>query len=168
MKLEVSPIKPDELTVFSEILQEVARWLETNGQPLWARELLEPEALLRKNTLDELFLGKLDGAPVATMILQHEDIPFFPDDPPGEALYLHKLAVRRSAGGRGVSTAMLAWAQTYATRLGKQYLRLDTSAERPKLNALYQNYGFRYIGFRCVEGFDANLYELELAHPQQS
>lgn len=162
MKLEIASIKPDELIVFSEILREVAEWLETTGQPLWAREILAPEALLRKNTLNELFLGWLNGVPVATMILQHEDLPFFPDDPPGEALYLHKLAVHRSAGGRGVSTAMLEWAQAYAARLGKQYLRLDTSAERPKLNALYQNYGFRYVGFRCVEGFDTNLYELEL------
>ena len=167
MELEVAPVASDELTVFSDILQEVACWLETTGQPLWALELLEPEALLRKNTLDELFLGRLNGVPVATMILQHEDTPFYPDDPPGEALYLHKLAVRRSASGRGVSTKMIAWAQNHATRLGKRYLRLDTSAERPKLNALYRNYGFRYTGFRCVDGFGANLYELELPRPQR-
>ena len=163
MKLEVSPIKLDELPAFSEILQEVARWLETTGEPLWEIEKLEPEALLTKNTLDELFLGRLEGTPVATMILQHEDIPFYPDDPPGEALYLHKLAVRRSASGHGVSTEMLTWAQDYATRLGKRYLRLDTSSERPKLNALYRKYGFSYVGFCQVDGFNANLYELELS-----
>ena len=165
MKLEVAPVKPDELTLFSEALQEVARWLETTRQPLWTLEALEPEALLKKNGLDELFLGRLEGVPVATMILQHEDLPFWPDDPPGEALYLHKLAVRRSAGGGGVSVAMLAWAQNYAARLGKRYLRLDTSSGRPKLNALYRSHGFSYAGFCQVDGFDANLYELELPRP---
>jgi GNAT superfamily N-acetyltransferase len=48
-----------------------------------------------------------DGSdPVGTMLVATTDEDFWPEDAPGVALYVHKLAVARRAAGRGVSQAL--------------------------------------------------------------
>jgi GNAT superfamily N-acetyltransferase len=75
------------------------------------------------------------------MFLQKCDPDYWPDDPPGEALYIHRLVVARDFAGRGLAHRMLAWAEERTREAGRPYVRLDCEL-RPKLIALYRTAGF--------------------------
>lgn len=152
----------EDLKGFSGVLLEAARWLEAEGQPMWAPDELAPAALLERYDLEEMRLGVLSGEPVAAMVVQESDEHFWPDTPRGESLFVHKLATVRRLKGRGVATAMLDRARASATHLGKDYLRLDCAADRPKLRRFYEDYGLRRAGRRMVGPHDTAFYELPL------
>jgi GNAT superfamily N-acetyltransferase len=158
----IRSIHESELERFSGILQEVASWLEARGEPLWPLASIQPEALLRKNKLDEFYLGFVSAELASCMILQDLDQAFWPDDTVGEALYLHKLAVRREFAGLGLSQLMLDWAKAKALEQGRRFLKLDTVSSMPKLNKLYKDYGFSYCGEKQVGIYLVSLYQLDL------
>ena len=79
--------------------------------------------------------------------------------------FVHRLAVRRSHAGQGVSTALLQWAVDRARALGKRYLRLDCDADRPRLRTLYERFGFRLHSYRQVGAYFVSRYELQILQP---
>lgn len=147
---------------FSSVLQEAARALEGRNQPLWSQADLTSEALGTVYPQAEMVLGMLEGEAVAGMVLLEEDLLFWPEVTENESLFIHKLAVVPKAQGQGVAARMLRFASTRARELGKRYLRLDCAAERPKLRAFYEDYGFSYVGACQVGQFSAALYEQEI------
>jgi hypothetical protein len=54
------------------------------------------------------------------------------------------------------------WAATRAAALGKQYLRLDCDASRPKLRAMYERFGFEFHSFRQVGAYYVARYQYAL------
>lgn len=155
-------MEAEEISLFSELLLGVASWLEAKGQPLWAQDMLSPEALLRRNRLNEFYLAFLGEQPAACMVLQEQDEDFWPNDTGTDALYLHKLAVHRMFAGQGLSQSLIEYAKEEAKARGKRFLKLDTAAKNEKLNRLYQSYGFSYSGIVMYGVFEASLYQLDL------
>ncbi|MFC3833174.1 MULTISPECIES: GNAT family N-acetyltransferase [Deinococcus] len=147
----------------SRILTAAALALEARGEPLWPPHTLTPERLLRHYPAASWRVA-WDGALAAACLslLPHDPL-FWPDDAPGDALYLHKLAVHPDAQGRGLAAWMLDHAAREARVRGVGALRLDTATARPKLRALYEGHGFTPVGRRTVLGFDVTLYTLPLA-----
>ena len=123
------------------LIHEAARWLVDKGEPLWGPNELAYDELLRVARAGELVTGRVSGQLAACMYLHNEDELFWPGKAPGEAFYIHRLAVARAFAGRGFSQAMLAWAAREARRRDRPYLRLDCEP-RPKLLALYADAGF--------------------------
>lgn len=68
--------------------------------------------------------------------------------------------VRRAFKGQGVSTALLEWAAGQARSLGRRWLRLDCDADRPKVRAVYERFGFRLHSYRQVGSYYVARYEL--------
>lgn len=147
----------------TRVLQAAARELENRGEPLWPPASLEPGALRDAYPQAEMVLGTQDGQGVAGMILLTDDPLFWPDVPPGESLFVHKLAVVPALQGAGVASRMLGFAGARAEALGKRYLRLDCAAERPRLRAFYERHGFCWVGERNADGFLAALYERDVS-----
>jgi ribosomal protein S18 acetylase RimI-like enzyme len=169
MRLDVRPVRDmRDLERFSGILTEVARWLTVRGEPLWHPDELSPVALLESYRIGEMRLGWLAHEPVAAMVLQEEYRLFWPGVPPGESLFVHKLAVVRRYGGYGLSYSMLDAGRDLARATQKAYLRLDCAADRPRLRGLYESYGFRCVGEGRVGPFDTAFYELSLAPASES
>ena len=132
------------------LIREAADWLIAKGQPLWGPNETSYEELVRVARAGELVIGRIsgDGHPggeaAACMYLHGEDLLFWPQDPPGEAFYVHRLAVARKYAGRGYAHAMLDWAEGEVRAKGRLYLRLDCEP-REKLLALYRSAGFTPI-----------------------
>jgi len=95
------------------------------------------------------------------MLLQRSDETYWPFDPDGEAHYLHKLAVRRIAAGKGWLGRLVRWAHEDAKRAGARYLRLDT-LDRPKLRSMYENLGFRFVDSFSEHQYGETIVRLEL------
>lgn len=146
----------------SGVLTATAARLTQRGEPLWPLPGLTPERLLRHYPLEAWRVAWRGGQAVGTFALLETDALFWPDDPPGEALYLHKLGVHPAAQGQGLARLLLDEAAGETRQTGRAFLRLDTAANRPKLRALYEAAGFRAVDEREVKGFVVVRYELRL------
>src|ERR1051326_9359176 len=82
------------------LIREAAAWLIAKGEPLWGPNETSFEELVRFTRAGELVTGRVDGELAACMYLHNEDKLFWPDDPPAEAFYIHRLAVARKYAGR--------------------------------------------------------------------
>jgi GNAT superfamily N-acetyltransferase len=138
------------------LLADTAEWLHSRGVRQWPRGGFGPERiepLIAERVLylvdDELRYLELDeeAPPVATIALDgHADPEFWhPDDEPGDALYVHKLAVARPWSGFGLGDALLDWAGAMAHVEGRNWLRLDCAKNNPRLQEYYRGRGFRHL-----------------------
>lgn len=125
-------------------MHEAAAWLIARGQKLWDLSELRPEEAVACAKAGQLVVGCRDGAIAAAMFLWKEDPEAWPHAAPGEALYVHKLAVTRTEAGRGWSERLLSWAGEEARRAGRPFVRLDSEL-RPRVLALYERAGFLRI-----------------------
>lgn len=131
-----------ELEDIAAILTEAADWADAHHGVLWqVGEIARP--IIRADIeRGEFFVVRADRSAIATFRYQLADAEFWPEAAPGEAAYVHRLAVRRRYAGRGVAAAMLDWAAQRARAQGLEFLRLDADLSRPRLRALYTRCGF--------------------------
>jgi len=132
------------------LIREAADWLIAKGEPLWGPNETSFEELVRVARTDELVMGRLAGEAVTCMYLHDEDSLFWPDTAPGEALYVHRLAVARKFAGRGFARAMLDWSEDEVRSRGRRFLRLDCEP-REKLLGLYRSAGFVPVDSKPIQ-----------------
>lgn len=140
-------VPPDEAPVVVDILREAAAWTRRFGRPIWPARRFTAREHRALAAAGALVGGYEAGRLVACCRVQDADPVYWPDAPPGEALYLHKLAARRSAAGRGWAGRLIAWAADKAGRAGARALRLDTLAGSA-LVGVYAAHGFRVVDER--------------------
>lgn len=157
--LTVAPVQSAaDAQVASDILIEAAKWLASRNQSLWDRESLRPERIQDITGNTTIYLARLDGQPIGTFLLLREDPDYWPEAPPGEAFYLHKLAVRRAVAGSGVAREILESAINITHAAGRSLLRLDC-APRPQLCAFYESASFTYLSDQMVGEFTVRRYQ---------
>jgi hypothetical protein len=120
-------------------------WIDA-GQPLWSVEQFRIETITAQAHAGQLVVGEEAGAVTACMIVENQDRLMWRDAAPGEALYLHKLAARRTGSGQWASR-FVGWAVEEAGRRGIDRLRLDCT-DRPALIRIYEAEGFVRIDDR--------------------
>ncbi|WP_433497417.1 GNAT family N-acetyltransferase [Sphaerimonospora sp. CA-214678] len=140
---------PDDLRAVLALLAETARWLHSRGLRQWPAEGFPAgriEPLIATGAMYVLD-DDVNGGLAATMALDgHADPEFWrPADNPGDALYVHKLAVGRVHSGEGLGEALLDWAALRAGVLGRPWLRLDCAKDNTRLQAYYRDAGFRHV-----------------------
>lgn len=145
MGMAIRRIDHNELDIFLDVLTEGARWIAANRTPMWDEADLNECNLLDGLTINNVYAAYVEGEMAAVMILQEEDSFFWPDDQPGDALYLHKLCIRRKYAKTGLSGSMLAFAKNVAHSLNKRYLKLDCASDRPPLRQFYEKNGFELV-----------------------
>ncbi|GLX71020.1 GNAT family N-acetyltransferase [Paenibacillus glycanilyticus] len=146
MELTIRNIYPSEFDLFIEVLIEGARWIAKHSTPMWSESDLTVQRLMDGLTIDNFYAAFEDGKVAAVMILQEEDSFFWPEDRFGDALYIHKLCIRRQYAKTGLVGSMLAFAEKRASSLNKSYLKLDCASDRPPLRQLYELHGFQLVG----------------------
>lgn len=136
------------------LLQSVALWLETDGPgKLWPASSFNLAEIAARAERSEIVVLTSGPDIAACMYIEDSDAAFWPEALPGEALYLHKLAVDRAFAGQGLARRLIDWAAQHAARHGRKYLRLDC-APRPRLVQVYRDAGFERVGEDSViEGF---------------
>ena len=102
------------------VLDEAAAWLQGRGVEQWPSRF-EQSWVEGADRRGETWLALAGGTVRGTVTLDYGD-PVW-DDLPAAALYVHRMAVRRSAAGLG--TVILRWAAGVAREQGREALRLD-------------------------------------------
>lgn len=159
MTLNELTLTRGDVTAASEVLTATAAALIVRGEELWPLESLTPTRLLRHYPAPDWRVAWAAGRPVGAYVLLDKDPLFWPDAPPGEALYLHKLAVHPDVQGQGVSGWLLRQAVQETAGRERPFLRLDTASARPRLRAVYERFGFRHVGERVVRAWPVSLYQ---------
>ena len=144
MELAIARAGMEAVPETDALIREAAEWLTAKGEPLWGLNETSYDELVRVAKAGELVTGRLSGGLAACMYLHNEDALFWPQSLPGEAFYVHRLAVARKFAGHGHARAMLDWAAREVRRCGRRFLRLDCEP-REKLLALYRSAGFARI-----------------------
>lgn len=162
MQLVMRQAAVTETNVVSDILLEAAHWLRQEGMPMWRDDELLPARLLDDVSAGLFFIAEVKEQPIATLKFQCADPLFWPDVPPGESAFVHRVAVRRSFSGGATSSSLLSWAADRARSLSLRYLRLDCEASRPRLRLVYERFGFRHHSDRQVGPYCVSRYELPL------
>lgn len=140
MSIKVRTAVESDLEVVVSILHEAVNWLSEKGMPLWKLSDFTIEAMKPAIDSGQLIVAERDGKVVASVLRQWEDPLFWPDKEEGQAVYIHKLVVRRSGAGQGFSKALIDWVANDAATRSRKYLRLD-SAPRLALLKVYEKIG---------------------------
>src|SRR6266850_2146327 len=155
--------REDDAAALVETLTEAADWVERlDGTTMWVEGELEDARVRAEAAAGMFVVAEDDGRIVGAIRFQLEDQLFWPDLDGRDSAFVHRLAVRRTHAGRGVSTELLQWAVDRARSLGRRYLRLDCDADRTRLRALYERFGFRLHSYRQVGAYYVSRYELPL------
>jgi len=150
----------------ADTLIEAAKWVERlDGTVMWVEGELEEDRVRAEVDAGMFLVAEIDGHIAGAVRFQLEDRLFWPDLDGRDSAFVHRLAVRRTFAGQGVSTALLEWTVDRARRLGKRYLRLDCDAERARLRAFYERIGFRLHSYRQVGSYYVARYELQILQP---
>lgn len=162
MHIEIRQATGADAAVIEAMLLEAARWVDALGVVMWEEGELGAERIAREIAEGQFFIAEVDGIAAGMVRFQLADLQFWPDMPQDDSAFVHRLVVRRAFKGRGISTALLEWSVARARSLGKRFLRLDCDAQRTKLRALYETFGFRLHSYRQVGSYYVARYELAL------
>jgi ribosomal protein S18 acetylase RimI-like enzyme len=145
-----------------EILEEASRWLSSKGlETQWLPSPAFRQTIKNNIERGDVYVVKdLEGT-VGTITLQWSDKKFWGDLPPDSG-YVHKLAIKRSYGGKRLGLRMLQWAEAKARVEGKRYLRLDCLASNKTIREYYEKAGFVHVRDTLAPGWKASLYEKDL------
>lgn len=142
----------DDIPVIENILLDVVNWLDSTGKSLWTKEQVSWQGLSRHYQAEDFYIAYMDGEAVGCMALVDYDPLFWTNIQKGESLFIHKLAVKRSGAGKGVSNALIHFAKKECKSRNIKYIRLDCDQFRYKIRKLYENEGFICVDERCLWG----------------
>ncbi|EEF60142.1 GCN5-related N-acetyltransferase [Pedosphaera parvula Ellin514] len=129
---------------------------------MWRNEELLPSHIAADVDAGLFFIAECNGEPAGVVKFQLEDKLFWPDIPLAKSGFVHRLAVRRRFAGGGISSVLLSWAVERTRLLGREHLRLDCEASRPRLKAVYEKFGFRHHSDRQVGPYFVSRYEYKV------
>jgi ribosomal protein S18 acetylase RimI-like enzyme len=145
-----------------EILEEASRWLSSKGlETQWLPSPAFRQTIKNNIERGDVYVVKDVEGTVGTITLQWSDKKFWGDLPPDSG-YVHKLAIKRSYGGKRLGLRMLQWAEAKARVEGKRYLRLDCLASNKTIREYYEKAGFVHVRDTLAPGWKASLYEKNL------
>jgi GNAT superfamily N-acetyltransferase len=142
--VRVRPAGLDDVETVGELIDDATRWVGELGFEQWPLPFPrnEIEAAVERG---EVYVGDLDGEAVATVTLLRDDPEYWGERPP-DAVYVHKLAVRRDHAGRGIGAAVVEWANAQAVAEGRTFLRLDCLRDSHGIRDYYERLGFEHQG----------------------
>ncbi len=133
------------------LLDTTATWLQSRGIEQWTPGQFSEEV---RQTIasGDLFVARRGSALVGCFLLETEQPPSITRwlveqrRVPTRGAFLARLAVARTAAGRGLGVALLNSACAIAAHLGLGYLRLVCVAGNDRLRRYYLEAGFVYCG----------------------
>ena len=149
-----------DVPAVADMLDEATAFVRTKGRNQWPVPF--PQDELRDAVADgALHVVEVDGDRAATFVLPLDDPKFWGERPP-DAVYLHKLAVRRAFAGRGLGVRIVDWIGEEGRRLGRAFIRLDCQRDLPGIRRYYERLGFELRGELERGRFAWALYERQL------
>jgi predicted N-acetyltransferase YhbS len=148
----------EDADTVAALLDEATVWVRELGFSQWPLPFPEDELAAAIDRGEVYLVEGEDGEAVGTVTILEADPTYWPEQPT-DALYVHKLAVRRDHAGRGIGAAIVAWANAEAAEAGRDFLRLDCLCDNPGIRDYYEGLGFEHRGDLELNGRAMSLYE---------
>lgn len=158
-EIDIVQAIPDDADAVLSLWREAADWIQAKGIDQWRASDFALENVLKYIEAAELFVAKHEGVIIGTAIIQWSDGFIWKELDNDQSGYVHKLAVKRDYGGKGLGAVLLQWAETYVRDNGKRLLRLDCMSDNEALNQYYQRQGFTYVCRMDYSSWSGSLYE---------
>jgi ribosomal protein S18 acetylase RimI-like enzyme len=88
----------------------------------------------------------MDGDTIACIFMTAYQDPFIwgerDKDP---SVYLHRIVTNPDFRGQRLVEKIIEWTKEHGKQMGKQFIRMDTWGDNPKLIEYYQQCGFRFL-----------------------
>ena len=161
MKLEIGGL--NDLKGFVDVLEEVGTWLFERGISQWPPGSNHAQAESFRAWIDDGDLIVLREGPsiLGGCIVSCAPYEVWQDFPE-PAVYLRKLAVARSVGGRSYGQQIVACAEQWALDHRFELLRLDCWDGNQVLRAYYRDLGFRELGRAKEHGYAPWAFEIPI------
>ncbi len=146
------------------VMKEVAAWGRSKGLRVWLDEWLTKDELITEDAQPENFcIGEMDGQIACAFILQNRDMEYWKNAKLGEAVYLHKLCVRREFAHQNIAELTVRAIADYCKSKGIKYIRLDTGLDEKVVRKIYLQMGFKIVDIiDYPNGRSLALYEMEV------
>ncbi|WP_062110849.1 GNAT family N-acetyltransferase [Bacillus niameyensis] len=136
------------------LLRETAEWLSSKGSSQWSGLLTGDDshdtagAIERGDVFVCRYRDELAGMAILMRQPSEWDCRLWGEkaDFEDQAIYLHRLAIRRKYAKTGLGQAILQWCDSGISFENKQIIRLDCVADNHHLNQFYKANGYSYIG----------------------
>ncbi|MBT2419311.1 GNAT family N-acetyltransferase [Streptomyces sp. ISL-22] len=146
--LRVRQATEADLTTLVRLRDDAARWMLAHGiTGQWRPGELDEDHFSRIMARGEVWLAETDGRVTGAWELWWEDDAAWGPQPP-VAGYVHRLMVDRNAAAPGTGRRLLRAAERRVAAVGRTRVRLDCLAGNARLNAYYQDAGYRVVGLK--------------------
>jgi ribosomal protein S18 acetylase RimI-like enzyme len=144
----------EDIDAVAKLHAEAASWLASKGSDQWQATAVgrkTPDRVRRsiaKHVAAQECWVALDGDEVVGTITidSYADPEFWTeDDEPHDALYVHRMIVKRERAGEGIGDALLGLANVLAAKAGRRWVRLDAWSTNEDLHAYYRRAGFQHV-----------------------
>jgi predicted N-acetyltransferase YhbS len=146
-----------DVPAVASILDEATAYVQTKGSDQW-RVPFPRDELHDRVGRGELYVVDFGDETAATFTLLLDD-PFFWGARPADAVYLHKLAVRRAFAGQRLGERIVDWILHEAAGRGREFVRLDCQRDLPGIRDYYERLGFELVGEKEEGRFAWALYQ---------
>lgn len=150
----------NDIHIIEDILLDAVIYLKKAGlENQWNETNIKWEYLSKDYKIESFYIAYENNKPAGCMALTDSDTKYWPEIEKGQSLYLHKLAVKREAAGKGYSKKLITFAKDLALSRGVDVIRLDCNYHRTKLREFYENEGFIFVSKKYIKkNYDMALY----------
>ena len=110
--IQIKQASESDIAVIVDILEDAVMWTDSINLPLWSKERVQWEQLSKNFNALDFYIACLDGKPAGCMAVVDHDPMFWAEIPKDESLFIHKVAVKRFAAGKGLSGALISHAKS--------------------------------------------------------
>ena len=96
----------------------------------------------------------IDGEVVCIWATTFSDPLIWKDKNIDPSVYIHRITTNPNFRGKGLVKKIVEWSKNYATKNGKNFVRMDTVGENLKLIAHYTSCGFDFLGLSQLTNTD--------------
>jgi N-acetylglutamate synthase-like GNAT family acetyltransferase len=129
--ITIQKAKEGDIPILEGILFDTVNWLNEMGQPLWGAEDVIWENLSKNYQIGDFYIAYANNNPSGCMALMDYDPFFWPNAEKGESLFVHKLAVTKTARKSGVADALIRFFKGQGTERGVKDASVGYSCPAP-------------------------------------
>ncbi len=139
----------DDLDQILIIVKETIKDLQSQGNFQWSEEY--PTKANFENDIKQanLYIYEINNDVTGFICInKQEDIAYKPLswNKLGEAIVIHRFAIKRSYQRQKIATKLIEYAERFAENKGINYIKVDTNSKNTRMNALFKNLKFQFIG----------------------
>lgn len=129
----------------------------------WNYDQVTWDAFFKTYEISDYYVGKVQEEIVCGMFVVDVDALYWPDEPAGVSLYLHKICVDPAWSGYGFSDQLISYFKYLGEKKGVPEVRLDVRKKKAKLRQMYERNGFELVRYgQFLPEFETALYHYVL------